>query len=96
MFLTGFRVTIYKPVLERIAFVCPEEVIMCICGLHVEEGLMVQCGACGAWQHARCMRVADTRAPHHCHHCPRPQQLPPAKVTPPATPRLNILFLLQC
>ncbi|CAG9790965.1 unnamed protein product [Diatraea saccharalis] len=53
-----------------------EEVIMCICGLHVEEGLMVQCGGakCGVWQHARCMRVADTRAPHYCHHC-RPHQV---------------------
>ncbi|KAJ2949544.1 hypothetical protein O0L34_g15464 [Tuta absoluta] len=48
-----------------------EEVILCICGLHVEEGLMVQCGGarCGVWQHARCMRVRDTRAPHYCHHC---------------------------
>lgn len=44
---------------------------MCICGLHVEEGLMVQCGArgCGVWQHARCMRVVDTAVPHYCHHC---------------------------
>ncbi|GBP07646.1 Histone-lysine N-methyltransferase ash1 [Eumeta japonica] len=52
-----------------------EEVIMCICGLHLEEGLMVQCGGsgCGVWQHARCMRVADTTAPHFCHQCkPRP------------------------
>lgn len=46
---------------------------MCICGLHVEEGLMVQCGSCGVWQHARCMRVQDTRAPHHCQHCRRRQ-----------------------
>lgn len=47
---------------------------MCICGLHVEEGLMVQCGAagCGVWQHARCVRVRDLRAPHRCHVCAPP------------------------
>ncbi|CAF4826885.1 unnamed protein product [Pieris macdunnoughi] len=49
----------------------PEEVILCICGLHVEEGLMVQCGnsRCGVWQHARCMRLADTSSTHYCHLC---------------------------
>ncbi|VVC87422.1 unnamed protein product [Leptidea sinapis] len=49
----------------------PEEIILCICGLHVEEGLMVQCGnpKCGVWQHARCMRLADTNSTHYCHLC---------------------------
>lgn len=69
------RISVCLVELSKRCMYSTEEVILCICGLHVEEGLMVQCGGarCGVWQHARCMRVADTRAPHHCHNCRREQ-----------------------
>ena len=37
------------------------DVIRCRCGMQVEDGGMVQCDACGAWQHTVCMDTATHR-----------------------------------
>ncbi|KAJ8665327.1 hypothetical protein QAD02_006989 [Eretmocerus hayati] len=46
-----------------------EDVIRCICGLHRDEGLMIQCERCLVWQHCDCVK-ADTSADSYlCEHC---------------------------
>ncbi|XP_043479533.1 histone-lysine N-methyltransferase ash1 [Leptopilina heterotoma] len=46
-----------------------EDVIRCICGLHRDEGLMIQCERCLVWQHCDCVK-ADTSADSYlCERC---------------------------
>ncbi|KAF4531360.1 hypothetical protein B566_EDAN018103, partial [Ephemera danica] len=46
-----------------------EEVIRCICGLYMDEGLMIQCERCLVWQHADCVK-ADSSVDHYlCEQC---------------------------
>ncbi|XP_059490497.1 histone-lysine N-methyltransferase ASH1L isoform X2 [Neocloeon triangulifer] len=50
-----------------------EDVIRCICGLFMDEGLMIQCERCLVWQHGDCVK-ADSSVEHYlCEQCsPRP------------------------
>ncbi|CAH0553558.1 unnamed protein product [Brassicogethes aeneus] len=46
-----------------------EDIIRCICGMHRDEGLMIQCERCMVWQHCECVK-ADASAPsYHCEIC---------------------------
>lgn len=46
-----------------------EDIIRCICGMHRDEGLMIQCERCLVWQHCECVK-ADASAPsYHCEIC---------------------------
>ncbi|XP_065572831.1 uncharacterized protein LOC136035184 isoform X2 [Artemia franciscana] len=48
-----------------------EEVVLCLCGLPHEEGLMVQCENCETWQHASCVQVANPEETYNCFKCTR-------------------------
>ncbi|XP_047559797.1 histone-lysine N-methyltransferase ASH1L isoform X4 [Lutra lutra] len=50
-----------------------DDVIRCVCGLHKDEGLMIQCDKCMVWQHCDCMGL-DSDVEHYlCEQCdPRP------------------------
>jgi [histone H3]-lysine4 N-trimethyltransferase ASH1L len=46
-----------------------EDVIRCICGMFMDEGLMIQCEKCLVWQHADCVQ-ADSSVEHYlCEVC---------------------------
>lgn len=46
-----------------------EDIIRCICGLFIDEGIMIQCAKCLAWQHTHCTG-ADTAADNYlCENC---------------------------
>lgn len=46
-----------------------EDVIRCICGLYVDEGIMIQCSNCLCWQHTQC-NGADTSLENYlCEQC---------------------------
>lgn len=48
-----------------------EDIIRCICGLFIDEGIMIQCSGCMVWQHTQCNR-ADTSADNYlCEKCDR-------------------------
>ncbi|XP_063215904.1 uncharacterized protein LOC134527289 isoform X2 [Bacillus rossius redtenbacheri] len=53
-----------------------EDVIRCICGLHRDEGLMIQCERCLVWQHCDCVRADPGVDRYLCERCqPRPVDL---------------------
>ncbi|XP_043516873.1 histone-lysine N-methyltransferase ash1 isoform X1 [Frieseomelitta varia] len=53
-----------------------EDVIRCICGLHRDEGLMIQCERCLVWQHCDCVKADTTIESYLCERChPRPVDL---------------------
>ena len=45
--------------------------VVCCCDEQCESGFMIQCERCGAWQHGRCMNLADGHIPsnYRCHIC---------------------------
>lgn len=46
-----------------------EDIIRCICGLFIDEGIMIQCAKCLVWQHTQCTG-ADTSADNYlCEKC---------------------------
>lgn len=46
-----------------------EDIIRCICGLFIDEGIMIQCAKCLVWQHTQCTG-ADTSADSYlCENC---------------------------
>lgn len=46
-----------------------EDVIRCICGMFMDEGLMIQCERCLVWQHGDCVQ-ADSSIEHYlCEQC---------------------------
>lgn len=46
-----------------------EDVIRCICGLYIDEGIMIQCSHCLCWQHTQC-NGADTSLENYlCEQC---------------------------
>ncbi|XP_042782024.1 histone-lysine N-methyltransferase ASH1L isoform X3 [Panthera leo] len=50
-----------------------DDVIRCVCGLHKDEGLMIQCDKCMVWQHCDCMGVNSDVEHYLCEQCdPRP------------------------
>ncbi|XP_059269738.1 histone-lysine N-methyltransferase ASH1L isoform X1 [Mustela nigripes] len=50
-----------------------DDVIRCVCGLHKDEGLMIQCDKCMVWQHCDCMGVTSDVEHYLCEQCdPRP------------------------
>ncbi|OCT66773.1 hypothetical protein XELAEV_18043024mg [Xenopus laevis] len=50
-----------------------DDIIRCICGLFKDEGLMIQCDKCMAWQHCDCMGVTSDVEHYLCEQCdPRP------------------------
>lgn len=53
-----------------------EDVIRCICGLHRDEGLMIQCERCLVWQHCDCVKADTSIESYLCERChPRPVDL---------------------
>lgn len=48
---------------------CVEDIIQCICGLHRDEGLMIQCSKCLVWQHTECTRADTTIENYLCERC---------------------------
>ncbi|PIK39100.1 putative histone-lysine N-methyltransferase ASH1L-like [Apostichopus japonicus] len=55
-----------------------EEVIRCLCGLYIDEGLMIQCEKCLVWQHCDCLGTAEPEERYLCEQCdPRtvPQEI---------------------
>nr|XP_034180830.1 histone-lysine N-methyltransferase ash1 isoform X2 [Osmia lignaria] len=53
-----------------------EDVIRCICGLHRDEGLMIQCERCLVWQHCDCVKADTSVESYLCERChPRPVDL---------------------
>ncbi|KAL7299920.1 hypothetical protein TKK_0007242 [Trichogramma kaykai] len=46
-----------------------EDVIRCICGLHRDEGLMIQCERCLVWQHCDCVRADASVESYMCERC---------------------------
>ncbi|XP_044017299.1 variant-silencing SET domain-containing protein isoform X2 [Aphidius gifuensis] len=46
-----------------------EDVIRCICGLHRDEGLMIQCERCLVWQHCDCVKADTTIESYLCERC---------------------------
>ncbi|XP_043260523.1 histone-lysine N-methyltransferase ash1 isoform X2 [Colletes gigas] len=53
-----------------------EDVIRCICGLHRDEGLMIQCERCLVWQHCDCVKADTSLESYLCERCqPRPVDL---------------------
>lgn len=53
-----------------------EDVIRCICGLHRDEGLMIQCERCLVWQHCDCVKADTSAESYLCERCqPRPVDL---------------------
>jgi len=63
-----------------------DDVVRCICGLHEEEGLMIQCERCLVWQHCDCIKADPGKVEYYlCERCDRREvdyeiQLP----TPPS------------
>ncbi|XP_041429947.1 histone-lysine N-methyltransferase ASH1L, partial [Xenopus laevis] len=50
-----------------------DDIIRCICGLFKDEGLMIQCDKCMAWQHCDCLGVTSDVEHYLCEQCdPRP------------------------
>lgn len=46
-----------------------EDIIRCICGMFIDEGIMIQCAKCLVWQHTHCTG-ADTSADNYlCEQC---------------------------
>lgn len=46
-----------------------EDIIRCICGLFIDEGIMIQCSKCLVWQHTQC-NGADTSVDNYlCEKC---------------------------
>ncbi|XP_048510750.1 histone-lysine N-methyltransferase ash1 isoform X2 [Athalia rosae] len=53
-----------------------EDVIRCICGLHRDEGMMIQCERCLVWQHCDCVKADTSIESYLCERCqPRPVDL---------------------
>lgn len=53
-----------------------EDVIRCICGLHRDEGMMIQCERCLVWQHCYCVKADTSVESYLCERCqPRPVDL---------------------
>ncbi|XP_046489203.1 histone-lysine N-methyltransferase ash1 isoform X1 [Neodiprion pinetum] len=53
-----------------------EDVIRCICGLHRDEGVMIQCERCLVWQHCDCVKADTSIESYLCERCqPRPVDL---------------------
>lgn len=46
-----------------------EDVIRCICGLHRDEGLMIQCERCLVWQHCDCVKADTSAESYLCERC---------------------------
>ena len=46
-----------------------EDVIQCICGMFLEEGVMVQCSTCKCWQHVDCVHADTNLADYYCEKC---------------------------
>ena len=46
-----------------------EDVIQCICGMLLEEGIMIQCSTCKCWQHVDCVHADTTLADYYCEKC---------------------------
>ncbi|XP_011869561.1 PREDICTED: histone-lysine N-methyltransferase ash1 [Vollenhovia emeryi] len=46
-----------------------EDVIRCICGLHRDEGLMIQCERCLVWQHCDCVKADTSVDSYLCERC---------------------------
>ncbi|KYM96812.1 Histone-lysine N-methyltransferase ash1 [Cyphomyrmex costatus] len=46
-----------------------EDVIRCICGLHRDEGLMIQCERCLVWQHCDCVKADTSVESYLCERC---------------------------
>ncbi|XP_014480309.1 PREDICTED: histone-lysine N-methyltransferase ash1 [Dinoponera quadriceps] len=46
-----------------------EDVIRCICGLHRDEGLMIQCERCLVWQHCDCVKADTSIESYLCERC---------------------------
>ena len=46
-----------------------EDVIRCICGLHRDEGLMIQCERCLVWQHCDCVKADTSVESYMCERC---------------------------
>ncbi|CAB3369610.1 Hypothetical predicted protein [Cloeon dipterum] len=57
------------PGAKKTAVDSEEDVIRCICGLFMDEGLMIQCERCLVWQHGDCVQ-ADSSVEHYlCEQC---------------------------
>lgn len=49
-----------------------DDVVRCICGLHEEEGVMMQCERCLVWQHCDCIKADPGEVEHYlCERCDR-------------------------
>lgn len=49
-----------------------DDVVRCICGLHEEEGLMIQCERCLVWQHCDCIKADPGKVEYYlCERCDR-------------------------
>ncbi|XP_050431930.1 histone-lysine N-methyltransferase ASH1L [Adelges cooleyi] len=47
-----------------------DDVVRCICGLHEEEGLMIQCERCLVWQHCDCIKADPGKVDNYlCERC---------------------------
>ncbi|KAK4303465.1 hypothetical protein Pmani_024522 [Petrolisthes manimaculis] len=72
-----------------------EDVIRCVCNLHRDEGVMIQCERCLVWQHCDCMGVTDSPDHYLCEECcPRlisPEV--PMNPQPPDAPKDHKYFI---
>lgn len=75
-FVTKIEDILEKPIPE--AFIAEknnpggdqDDVVRCICGLHEEEGLMIQCERCLVWQHCDCIKADPGKVEYYlCERC---------------------------
>nr|XP_053639713.1 uncharacterized protein LOC128693874 [Cherax quadricarinatus] len=72
-----------------------EDVIRCVCNLHRDEGVMIQCERCLVWQHCDCMGVTDSPDHYLCEECSPRLISPevPMNPQPPDAPRDHKYFI---
>ncbi|XP_071538356.1 uncharacterized protein ash1 isoform X2 [Panulirus ornatus] len=72
-----------------------EDVIRCVCNLHRDEGVMIQCERCLVWQHCDCMGVTDSPDHYLCEECSPRLISPevPMNPQPPDAPKDHKYFI---
>ncbi|KAK8390288.1 hypothetical protein O3P69_010163 [Scylla paramamosain] len=72
-----------------------EDVIRCVCNLHRDEGVMIQCERCLVWQHCDCMGVTDSPEHYLCEECSPRLISPevPMNPQPPDAPKDHKYFI---
>lgn len=73
--LAGFRPPNRPQQLMQLAVDPTEDIIRCICGLFIDEGVMIQCAKCLVWQHTQCTGADTTADSYLCERCDEAAQV---------------------